>query len=451
MAGGLLFASTAFTAPALADDNDIWHRDTLTGDWGGARTMLDNHGIDITGVYTGEGWANASGGMKRGATYNGRAELSIDADLDKLMGWGGGSFHVTGYQIHRANGGVGSNFTGSIGDPSNIEARPSTRLFTLWVQQNLFEDKLSVRIGQLAADDEFAISPTAGNLLNGTFGWPDLMAANLVNGGPAYPLATPGVRVQVNPTPELSILAAAFSGNPAGHNCDDDPQICDRHGTKFSMSGGTLWIAEAQYAINQGDNATGLPGVYKLGAWYQNAPFADQKFGYDGTGTRVTLASGQATDPDNHSGDQGLYAIADQTFWRSSDKAQSLAGFVRMGGAPSDRNLISFYVDGGLGYTGLIPGRNEDVLTLGVAYQKISKDAASFDKEVRLDDLGYPVRDQETVIELSYLAPVTPWLSMQPDLQYIVHPGGNVQNPENTDLDTANNAFVLGLRTTITF
>jgi len=39
------------------------------------------------------------------------------------------------------------NYVGAIADPSNIEALPSTRLFTSWFQQNFYDDKVSLRIG----------------------------------------------------------------------------------------------------------------------------------------------------------------------------------------------------------------------------------------------------------------------------------------------------------------
>jgi porin len=43
---------------------------------------------------------------------------------------------------------------------------------------------------------------------------------------------------------------------------------------------------------------------------------------------------------------------------------QGLSGFVRAGGVPNDRNLISFYADGGLLYKGLVPGRPDDKVGL---------------------------------------------------------------------------------------
>ena len=83
----------------------------------------------------------------------------------------------------------------------------------------------------------------------------------MINGGPVYPLATPGVRLKVNPTTDLTVLAAVFSGDPAGDNCNDtNAQKCNRYGTTFSFDGGALAIGEVQYAVNQGKQAMGLAG-----------------------------------------------------------------------------------------------------------------------------------------------------------------------------------------------
>jgi porin len=448
---GILSVMLAVGCAARADD-DLWQRDKLTGDWSGERTALKNDGVEVNLNYIGETLGNVVRGTKRGFVYQGRAELSVDADLGKSMNWKGGQFHTTAYQIERMNGGIGANYTGSLSDPSNIEARSTTRLFTLWLQQSVLDDQASVRFGQLAADDEFLTSPTASKLINGTFGWPDLMSANLTNGGPAYPLANPGVRVQVNPAPSISVLAGAFSGNPAGSDCSGDAQACNRHGTIFSLSGGTLWITEIQYGINQGEQAAGKPEIYKVGVWYQNGSFADQRYGFDGSGTLVSLASGASVASENHSGNRGIYVVADRMFWRAADKSQSLSGFVRAGAAPSDRNQVSFYADGGLGYTGLIPGRAQDTFTFGVAYARISGDASDLDRDQRLFGTpGYPVRDQETVFELSYLAQITPWLILQPDIQYISHPGGSVPNPNNASGGAISDALVVGIRASIAF
>jgi porin len=178
------------TPPAQAQEQTFWTRDTVTGDWGGARTGLSNKGVDWSLTYTGEVFGNLSGGIETGAAYEDLISLEVDTDLQKLMGWKGGTAHVSLYQIDDG-GRNAADLGGSISDPSNIDARPTFRLFTLWVQQQL-GDTGSLRVGQLAADDEFLISDTAAALINGTFGWANIVAANLPGGGPGYPLATPG-------------------------------------------------------------------------------------------------------------------------------------------------------------------------------------------------------------------------------------------------------------------
>ena len=452
----LLAATAALALPssgARAADKgrqpaSIWEQDTLTGDWGGARTALKDKGIDITLTYINEVFGVMSGGINRDASYEGRLEFSVDADLQKLVGWNGATTHFTVYQLHNSGHLVSEN-VGSIGDPSNIDALATTRLFTAWFQQSLLDDKVSIRIGQIAADDEFLNSPTAANLLNGTFGWASLAAANMLHGGPAFPLATPGVRVAVKPTDQVTWQTAVFSGDPAGRDCNDSPQACNRYGTTFSFSGGALWMSELQYAVNQEKDAKGLAGVYKLGGWYATANFADQHYGLDATGAVVSLADPTVADSLFHRGNWGIYGVADQMVWRGDKSSVNL--FFRGGFAPSDRNLISFYADGGFGIKGPFAGRADDTLTFGASYARISKDAAALDQDTLiLNGPPYPIRNEEVIFELSYQAQIAPWWTLQPDLQYIVHPGGNVPDPNNPAA-AIGNALVAGLRSTIKF
>jgi porin len=340
---------------------------------------------------------------------------------------------------------------GSIADPSNIEAVPATRLFTAWFQKNFLDDKVSVRLGQIAADDEFLISPTAGNLINSTFGYAALLAADQLQGGPVYPLATPGIRLQLKPTDEIALLSAVFAGAPAGADCIGMPQQCNRYGTTFSTSGGTLWMEEVQYGINQGKAAKGMPAVYKLGGWYATTSFPDQHFGLSAAGMPVSLASPASVSALTHQGNWGIYGVVDQMIWRARKGPQSLNAFFRAGASPSDRNLVASYVDAGLGLTAPLPGRDNDVLTLGVAYSRISPDAATLDADTQLFAGGFfPVRDGEIVLELDYSLQIAPWWTFQADLQQIVHPGGQVPDPLNP-AQAIHDAVVVGGRSTIKF
>ena len=118
---------------------------------------------------------------------------------------------------------------------------------------------------------------------------------------------------------------------------------------------------------------------------------------------------------------------------------------------PPDRNLLSWYMDGGFGITGPFHDRPDDVISFGVAYSNISPDASALDRATRqVTGSPYPVRDGETAFELSYTAQITPWWTLEPDLQYIVHPGGNVPDPDDP-LHVIEDSFLIGLRTGITF
>src|ERR1700731_773102 len=84
----VMLALLAAPPPARADGPapqamDIWQRDKLSGDWGGARTETSRRGLDISLNYVGETLGILAGGFRQGADYEHRFELSFDTDLDK--------------------------------------------------------------------------------------------------------------------------------------------------------------------------------------------------------------------------------------------------------------------------------------------------------------------------------------------------------------------------------
>lgn len=449
----LAAAGIAVAAPGWAEDAaagtqvGLWARDSLTGDWGGWRTRLADAGVSIGASEVAEVLGNVSGGRKNGTVFAGRAEVDIDLDLDKLVGWKGATIHANGFQIH-GRGLTADTLGGNLMDPSNIEATRATRLFDAYLEQSLFDDTLSIRVGQLAADDEFLISDYAGAFVNGTFGWAGIMAADLPNGGPAYPLATPGVRVKWTPNAAFYWQTAVFNGDPAGACAGgEDPQMCNHDGLTFSTHRDALVMSEVGYSI-AGDETT-LPASFKLGGWYHSGKFDDQRYDVDGGYAAISGA-----DPRLHRGDYGFYAVADALLWREAGTTdRGLGGFLRVGAAPGDRNAVPFYFDTGLNYVAPF-GREADVVGLAFAYAKIGARARDFDRDYNRanPDATRPVRDYEAAIELSYTYTVAPWWTVQPDAQYILHPAARCADPEADAALPApamKNAFVFGVRTAI--
>ncbi|HUB11232.1 MAG TPA: carbohydrate porin [Acetobacteraceae bacterium] len=422
----------------------IWDQDTLTGDWGGLRTRLTNDGITLGLQEQSEGWANLTGGFRRGVTYDGLTTASLQIDLAKLVGWSGATFFVDFLQIH--GHGPSDSMVGNLQLISNIEATDSNKLYAMWLEQALLNGRLNIRIGQEGAGDEMMIADDAAMFIDSSFGFPASPTTDLPDGGPNYPMATPFVRVRYQATDAITLVTAAYNGDPAPPGTGD-PQLRDHTGTAFRLNDHALLFWEVWYSRNKGDNAPGLPGTYKLGVWYDSARFSDVLF--DNTGLSLANAASSGT-PLGHDGDYAVYGIADQTVWRRpGDSGESLAAFLQVMGAPADRNLSNLFVEAGLNWKAPF-GCSNDSAGIAVSYEGIGGVARRFSKALAaLSGFGATYASNETVIEATYIYHIAPWWNLQPDAQYVVNPGANISSSFSSR--PLKNAFVLGVRATITF
>ncbi len=145
-------------------------------------------------------------------------------------------------------------------------------------------------------------------------------------------------------------------------------------------------------------------------------------------------------------GNYGIYGIIDQMLFSSpygkkksdSQPQEGLGFFHRLALQPANRNILQFYCDTGLTYQGLFPSRHEDLLGIALAYGLLSNDWVEATKQSQ----GIAPSRTTYDLELTYQIQVTHWLTIQPDLQYLIHPGTTQTYP---------NAFVLGLRSSIVF
>ena len=402
------------------------------------RRALMEKGVAYQFIYNVDGLTNTRGGMKRGATFSGRLEFNLDADLEKLMSWQGATFHTHMFDIQGA--GLSRKFVGNLMPVSNIEAVPTFRLFELWVEQK-FGDNFSIKIGQIGVDGEHATSSYAGLFNNGTFGWPAILGANLPSGGPAFTLATPAIRARYEFTKNTSWLVAVFNGDPAKPG-PGDPQVRNPHGVDFRWRHGAYVVTEAQHKYNQEKDAAGLPGSVKLGVWRHLARFDDQRWGTDGLSLANPASNGIAR---RHNGNYGVYGMLDQMVWRlEGDKGVGI--FARAFANPSDRNPVAWQFDGGVVANGVIAARPDDVFGVGFSYARISNRARAFDADVVSFGAATARRDFEAIVEANYQWQVMPGWSLQPNIQYIFHPGAHVANPLDPAGKPIRNALVFGLR-----
>jgi porin len=389
------------------------------GDPFGARKRLSESGITYNFIYTNDVLGNLSGGNRRGTIDQGKVELQVLTDLDRVVGLKDLTLYWNAFQIHNS-GRIRRDYAGGINTIAAIEAAPATRLSELWLERKFLDGAASFRIGQLAADNEFFFSDISVIFLQTD--WPTIAAVNVPGGGPAYPLSTPGARLKFEPSKDVALLLAVFNGDPAGP-CAGDPDTCNRHGLNFRMRDPALIVGEAQFRTNHGKDDTGLARTLKLGGWTHLGQFNDQRYADDGSLLANPAGSGIAA---KHRGDFGVYGIVDQQIYRPRGGAadSGVSVFSRASMSPSDRNLVDLQVDAGIVFAGLLPDRPHDKFGAAVLYSRFSDSVRAFDRDtINITGAGF-VRDYETNLELTYVAQIVPGWTVQPVFTYIRHPSG---------------------------
>jgi porin len=449
-AGLLIFAQipVAIAQTATRTDsvtpNGLWDRNNRLGDIGGLRTSLGDHGISLSITDAETLLGNISGGIRPGATMQGLTNATVQLDTAKAFDVPGGTFNASALQIH-GNSDFSRSHLNDIQAANGNEAENATRLWELWYDQAFANGSFDIKLGQQSLDQEFIVSKYSGLFVNTMAGWPAVPSADLYAGGPAYPLSSLGVRAQTKPIPDLTILAGVFDDNPPGGSFANDSQALDAGGTKFNLNAGALFIGEVQFATKL---VEGLPGTYKFGVWYDTGSFPDQAFDSEG----LSLASPESNGvPAVHRDNYSLYGVIDQTLWQPAGSARGLNGFLRVMGAPGDRNLLSFSVNGGLTLTAPLPGRDADAIGFDFGIVKVSDRVADLDRATAFfSGVSTPVRGTETLFELTYQAQVTPWLLVQPDIQFVLNPGGGIANV-SVPSRRLPDEVIAGVRTAITF
>ena len=447
--------STGSSEPGFT--TGLWTRSNLLGDMFGLRTWMARYGLSLGIVEISEALGNVTGGVERGFEYEGLTTMTLQLDTSKALGWEGGTFNASALQIHGRN--LSAEHLDNLQTASGIEAARTTRLWELWYQQSFLEGRFDIKGGQQSIDQEFISSQYSALFVNTMMGWPMVPSVDLYAGGPAYPLSSLGIRARGQPGGNVTLLGGVFDDNPPGGPFDDDSQLrgAEASGAKFHLGTGALFIGEIQYALNQptlgqmdtGERSAGLPGTYRLGAWFDTARFPDQRF--DNIG--LSLANPKSTGiPAMHSHNFSLYGVADQTIWQPDPQSpRALSVFARLMGAPGDRNLVDFSVNAGVTLKAPFEGRDNDTVGLGFGLAKVSGRTAALDRDTAiLTGTPVPRRSTEEFIELTYQFQIAPWWQVQPDFQYVFNPGGGILNP-NTIAVRLHNEAIIGMRTIITF
>lgn len=229
---------TLLAAPAAhAGDTPDFSTEKLTGDWGGLRSRLYDKGYDFNATYKVDAWRNYSGGARRGSRVGDNLDVTMEVDGSKAFGWDGSTFLV---HVLNNNGGRINELVGSNGGIDNIEVPTHAfKLYQAWIQQNFWDDRVSVLAGLHDLNSEFYVTDTSGLFLNPTYGIGTEMAATGDNGPSIFPYTGLGFRIAVRPTEETYIMGAIYDGVPG-----DTDRLRGTH-IQIDENDGALVVGEA--------------------------------------------------------------------------------------------------------------------------------------------------------------------------------------------------------------
>ncbi|HTN77951.1 MAG TPA: carbohydrate porin, partial [Pirellulaceae bacterium] len=282
---------------------------------------------------------------------------------------------------------LSQDFVGDYQLFSNLDSTPYsdlTQVSEYWYQQNLYDNQLWFKIGRQDANANFALVDLGGDFVNSSFG---LIPTVLLPTFPSPALGTAGFW-EINENVQLG--GGVYDGAPAGVQ------------SGFNTLGEFGYMSLVQLQIKSQFGVEGqLPSTVRLGAWQHSNQWDE-----------ITTSD----DPRVFSQNYGIWASFDQLLWKETDEEgdeQGLGAFGQFGWAPGNRNPVQEYYGAGLVYRGLLPERNRDLVGLGMANVLFSPEQRAVGGETF-----------ETAIEFFYKWYVGDYISLQPDFQYIVNPGG---------------------------
>ena len=400
-------------------------RNHLFGDWFGVRTNAEDRGISPTLTFVSDVAGNVTGGKNQGVTHADNLGLDLLFNLDKLLGLTGGSFLVSMSQ--RSGNSVSKEHVGNVFTIQQVFGGQTFHLIDLAFQQQFLHDRLEIRLGRIAAGDDFLVS--IYNYLfmqNGFCGNPVGIFFNSP-GMTAYPNATWGALLKVRPTERTYLMGGVYNG-------DSSIRDNEHNGADMSMHGPVFAIGEVGYQVNGLPGDSRWLGNYKAGFWYDDATFAD--FTTAGYGAPSAAKRGS----------WGCYGLFDQILVPFGEPTSN-RGFGVFGSfmvAPDHAiSQMPYFFTAGVACRGIFASRPRDVAGLGVVYGQFSDDLRHAQEREQQLDPTVGVQDYETVLEWTYrLYFGKGAVFFQPDIQYVINPGGT---------GTLHNALVLGCQIGINF
>ena len=370
--------------------------ETAASRWDRFRSSLETRGISFNLGYTGEVFRGFDLADGRGTEYRGMVNLHFALNTEKMGLWPGGELFLDAQNGH----GRGLSLSpGGVGLPiSNIDAEDYTEIYEYGIIQTFLDEMVQLRLGKQDVNDIFSVNEFGLNFIFPSFTLIPTVPM------PTFPAPALGGAAFIEPVQWLSLGMGFYDGGPEIDSLGFD--------TAFDGKGGYFSVFEPAWRPGFGEDGR-YQGNYRLGFWYHSGNFA-------------------ATQPDHRqfSDNYGFYLMFDQLVYQPNNSGddRGIGVFFQFGWAPKDRNQVTRYLGGGFSWKGFLPWRRHDSIAVGLGHSRLVASQPPGEKT----DL--------TNVELFYIAQLTPWVSLQPDIQYFDNPAAGKSN-----------GWALGLRWVFSF
>jgi len=348
-----------------------------------AASAAEAPAVELSATYTGEAWRNLQGGLRRGSVYLENLEAAVDIDAERAVGWRGATARVSAFWNDDDT--LSDRLVGDLQAISNKDSPGGARLYEAWVRQDF--GPAAVKVGVIDLNSELAVNKTATVFVNGAQGLGLDLAQVGENGPSVFPTTGLGVIAEAPIDRHWTVRVGAFDGLPGGFEAPREQMF------SVGRHDGILAIAEV---VHESDDEA----RFAVGLWSHSAKFD----GLDASTSRHSSMGG--------------YALVEGPLARWGDRR--LDGFARLGLAEPTTEEIAAAYSAGLVLRGRLLGFEDEALGLGVTSVQTGGPYRRTQAA-----LGARVGRHETTVELTYRAQVTPWLAVQPDVQYVINPGAD--------------------------
>lgn len=325
--------------------------------------------VSFGAAYTADVLSALNGSLERGTDVVGRADAWVDFK-GPVIGLDALSAHLDVMAAH------GPDFSGRrVGlyqTVSSLEADTLPHIYEAWVQWKP-SPAFSAKAGLIDLNAEFDIQNTGSLFVNSAFGiGPDISQSGLA--GPSiYPITASALVMRLQRGRKALALGVFDALAGARH----DPR---KLAVRFPGTTGALLIAEARVPVGT--------WLLQFGGWHYTTRF-------DALDSRQPPAISR-----------GAYGMLEGAVTRK------ISAWTRLGIADARANPIAAFASGGA-----VAILGEWRLGLAVAHARLGQAA----RQTLFAPDG--ARRAETVLELTAQRKLAPWLNIQPDLQFVIHPG----------------------------